>query len=221
MADERVRIFIDFWNFQISWNNHPLIKARDRTECKIPWDEALPAALVQKASPKGVYVGTHVYASIDRDNRADSGLSRFLHAMDGFPGYDVIVKERRPASPVRCRECESNITHCPSCNKVLRRTVEKGIDTSLVTDLIKSAFDNTYDKAILITEDSDFIPAVEFIQDRWTKQIIHAYFRGKSDALRNACWSHIFIDDLMTGLVPSLGAAAAIPPTRSGTTPAK
>src|SRR5438552_1785138 len=113
MADERVRIFIDFWNFQISWNYHPLIKGREPSECRIPWDEALPKALVQKASPKGTYVGTHVYASVDRGNRADSGLNRFLHAMDGFPGYDVIVKERRPASPVHCRECKTTIGTCP------------------------------------------------------------------------------------------------------------
>ena len=63
------------------------------------------------------------------------------------------------------------------------------------------SFDNTFDRAILITEDSDFVPAVEFIQERWAKQIIHAYFRGKSDELRNACWKHIFFDDFMSELV--------------------
>lgn len=112
------------------------------------------------------------------------------------------MKERRPASPVKCPACRARIDTCPHCKQALRRTVEKGIDTALLTDLIRSAFDNTFEYAVLITEDSDFIPAVKFIQERWTKQIIHAFFRGKSDELRNACWKHIFFDDMMADLLP-------------------
>jgi uncharacterized LabA/DUF88 family protein len=205
MSQERVRLFIDFWNFQLSWNECQTKAGRGKDEARIPWELLLPKVLVERANPKGVYVGTHVYASIDPRNEHDKKLHRFLHAMDGFPGYNVIVKERRPASPVKCtnEQCRRGIITCPFCNVALRRTVEKGIDTSLVTDLIRSAFDNTYDQAILITEDSDFVPAVQFIQERWTKQIIHVFFRGKSDELRNACWKHLFFDDLMSDLLPS------------------
>lgn len=208
MADERIRIFIDFWNFQLSWNEYHRQKGtpmgKEQRDIKIPWEEIFPKILVERANPKGTYVGTHVYASINPNTQADRGLNRFLHAMDGFPGYNVTVKERRPASPVKCTSeaCRREIVTCPYCKETLRRTVEKGIDTALLTDLIRSAFDNTFDQAILITEDSDFKPAVEFIQQRWTKQIIHAFFRGKSDELRNACWKHIFLDDFMSELLP-------------------
>lgn len=204
MNGDRVRIFIDFWNFQLGWNEFHRAAGREPKDARIPWDEALPRTLVERANPKGLYVGTHVYASIDPQSGADKRLNRFLHAMDGFPGYSVTVKERRPASAVKCtnEKCRERIAACPVCKEPLRRTVEKGIDTALLTDLIRSAFDNTFDQAILVTEDSDFIPAVKFIQERWTKQIVHAFFRGKSDELRNACWKHIFIDDNMTTLVP-------------------
>jgi uncharacterized LabA/DUF88 family protein len=123
--------------------------------------------------------------------------------MDGFPGYDVTAKERRPASPPKCNHeaCRKVIYDCPHCKNKLRRTVEKGIDTALLTDMIKAAFDNTFDIAVLLSEDSDFVPAVEFIQERWTKQIFHAYFKGRSDELRNACWKHIFFDDFMGELI--------------------
>lgn len=158
----------------------------------------------REGKPQRYLVGAHVYASIDPQSEADRKLHGFLHAMDGFPGYNVTVKERRPASPVKCTHegCRKEIVACPHCNQQLRRTVERGIDTALLTDLIRSAFDNTFDQAILITEDSDFIPAVRFIQERWTKQIIHAFFRGKLDELRNACWKHIFFDDFMADLPP-------------------
>src|SRR5882762_3411534 len=104
---------------------------------QIPWDEVLPKALVSKvASSDGIYVGTHVYSSIDPQSEGDRKLSGFLHAMDGFPGYNVTVKERRPASPPKCNHegCRKIISDCPFCKGKLRRTVEKGIDTALLTD---------------------------------------------------------------------------------------
>ena len=203
MAQSRVRIFIDFWNFQIAWN---VFHGRRETPVQIPWDETLPRILTAKVGQNANYVGTHVFASIDPNSAKDRGLNRFLHIMDGFPGYTVTVKERRPASPVKCTNdaCHAVITDCPVCKQRLRRTVEKGIDTALLTDIIKSAFDDTFDQAILISEDSDFVPAVKFIQERWAKQIFHAYFRGRSDELRNACWKHIFLDDFMSELVPPI-----------------
>jgi uncharacterized LabA/DUF88 family protein len=210
MAQTRIRIFIDFWNFQLAWNGyHSNLGATSRVV--IPWEDLLPKVLASRAGDSGNYVGTHVYASIDPNSTKDRGLNRFLHAMDGFPGYSVIVKERRPASPVKCTNdaCRAIISECPTCKQGLHRTVEKGIDTTLLTDLIKSAFDNTFDQAVLISEDSDFVPAVKFIQERWTKQIIHAYFRGRSDELRNACWKHVFLDDYMAELVPPSGRPAA------------
>ena len=211
----RVRIFIDFWNFQLSWNQYHARKKTKPNPCKIPWDEALPNALVRQVDPLAKYVGTHVYASINPQGSADRGLAGFLNIMDGFPGYKVIVKERRPGSPVKCTSdaCRQEIPECPKCHEPLKRTVEKGIDASLLTDLIKSAFDNTFDHAILITEDSDFVPAVDFIQERWTKRIVHAFFKGKSHELRNACWQHIFIDDFMPELLRT-PTEKAQPPTK-------
>lgn len=199
----KVRIFIDFWNFQLAWNQFQEARGKEPKSARIPWETVLPSTLVERVDPKGSYVGTHVFASIDPNSEADRGLSRFLHAMDGFPGYSVLVEERRPASPVKCtnRECRATITDCPKCNQRLRRTVEKGIDAALLTALIRSAFDGTFDQAVLVTEDKDFVPAVQFIQERWTKQIVHAHFRGRSDDLRNACWKHIFFDDLMSDLL--------------------
>lgn len=203
MPQDRVRIFIDFWNFQLSWNEYHRNKGAQGI-VRIPWEESLPKCLIARANRLGTYVGTHVYASIDPLSENDKGLSRFLHAMDGFPGYNVTVKERRPASPAKCtnEQCRKPIAECPFCKQRVRRTVEKGIDAALLTDIIRAAFDNTFEQAIIVTEDSDFVPAVKFIQERWTKQIVHAYFRGKSDELRNACWQHIFFDDFMTDLLP-------------------
>ena len=73
-------------------------------------------------------------------------------------------------------------------------TVEKGVDTALVTDLIQAAMDNLFDDAILISNDADFVPAVELIQNRTTTRVIHAGIRSGRQ-LQNACWSHVVLDE--------------------------
>ena len=64
---------------------------------------------------------------------------------------------------------------------------EKTLDTRIATDLIGDATFDSYDVALLVTEDSDFIPAVEFVQDMRGKQVVHVGFGGHSNELRSIC----------------------------------
>ena len=197
----RVRILVDFWNLQIAWNRFH--EGRGTGRPRIPWDTRLPDVLVRHANREGVYNGCHVYALVDPRSPADAGLRRFLHAMNGFPGYRVTVKERKPSSPYTCPHpgCRQPLLQCPHCGGALQRTVEKGVDTALVTDLIQAAIDNLFADAVLISADADFVPAVELVQNRAGKRVIHAHIRPQGQELRNACWSHVFLDDLMNELL--------------------
>jgi uncharacterized LabA/DUF88 family protein len=196
----RVKIFVDFWNFQLTWNEHHR-RIGAAQIVRIPWNPKLYSVLVQHVDASAVYAGTHVYASYDPANKRDLQLRRFLNVMDGFPGYDVVVKQRKPLNPMRCSNegCRQPITTCPHCGNGIQRTVEKGVDTALVTDLIRLGIDNHYDRAILIAGDADHVPAVEFLGQRM-KQVTHAWFRGQSNELRNASWDHMLFDDLMPEL---------------------
>jgi uncharacterized LabA/DUF88 family protein len=171
---------------------------------KIPWDKALPQVLLKKVGSDCDYVGTHVYASINPKSSADRRLNSFLQIMNTFEGYQVLVKERKPAKPIKCNNegCRKEILTCPACSKELIRTVEKGVDTSIAIELFQFALDGVYDKAILITGDEDLVPAIEYIQRRG-KYIIHAGWLGQSFAIRKACWSHILFDKIMTDLLAS------------------
>ncbi len=198
----RVKIFIDFWNFQLAWNSY--FERRAAGIVRIPWHPKLYTTLVSAIDPIAIYAGTHVYASYDPASIKDAPLKRFLvNTMDGFPGYDVVVKERKALNAQRCSNdgCRKAITDCPHCGKELRRTVEKGVDTAIVTDLIRYGMDDHYDRAILIAGDADHIPAVEFLGGRM-KQVTHVWFKGHANELRNACWSHVQLDDLMPLLAP-------------------
>ena len=64
---------------------------------------------------------------------------------------------------------------------------EKQLDTLVTTDLIADAMYDVYDIAFLISEDSDFCPAVEFVQEMRNKHVVHVGFGTHSNDLRAKC----------------------------------
>lgn len=63
----------------------------------------------------------------------------------------------------------------------------KGDDVYLATDLIKGAYENLYDVAIIVSGDADFIPAINLVQKKG-KKVINAFFpKSSSYLLRNCC----------------------------------
>ncbi len=195
----RARLFIDFWNFQLDWNR-ATGKGANGQPIRIPWEDALPriilAHLSQKHGAQLQYDGTHVYASVDP--RGDEGLRRFLHAMQAFPGYTTNVRERKANwRPIRCSNCCNEIHSCPNCRKKLRRTVEKGVDVAIVTEMIQMAHDDVYDVAVLGSSDADLCHAVTFIQERIGKRVYNLWFEDVGVDLRNTCWDHIRVQNLL------------------------
>lgn len=184
-----VRVFVDFWNFQLGWNNNYPV-AKGAPPIKIDW-KSLPTILMNELPTAlgGVkdqlqFKGINVYASVNPDpNGKDVGLKNFLHkVLNQMVGYQVYVFDRKERHSVDANG-----------DKVIK-TVEKGVDTRIVTDLFTGAINQTYDVALLISNDSDFCPAIQTIQDRLDKQIIHVGFRKGGDEIRSACWSHIVFD---------------------------
>lgn len=66
---------------------------------------------------------------------------------------------------------------------------EKGVDAEIICQMLMGAFLNHYDSCILMSDDSDYLPAVRRIQDFFGKKVIQAGFQeGK---LRNQTYGHI------------------------------
>lgn len=184
-----VRLFIDFWNFQLSWNqNNPPIHGKP---IRIAWKD-IPAVMIGElpsilgTGSAYAYKGTRVYASVNPSaGSKDEGLKKFLHNVLGqMTGYQVHVRDRRPKKQ-----------NCPHCAKEIAGMVEKGVDSLIVSDLFEGAINGAYDVGLLVSNDSDFAPAVQTIQDRLNKQIIHVGFKYGGNEIRSACWGHILLDD--------------------------
>ena len=77
--------------------------------------------------------------------------------------------------------------------------IEKGVDIFLAVDMLKYAYNNSYDVAILISSDGDFSEAVNAVKDLG-KHVEYAHFEyGKSKHLLACCDRHILMtNDLLT-----------------------
>jgi uncharacterized LabA/DUF88 family protein len=53
---------------------------------------------------------------------------------------------------------------CPNCKTIFKKPEEKQTDVNIAIHLFKSALENEYDKAIIISGDSDLIPSVGAIK---------------------------------------------------------
>ncbi len=52
---------------------------------------------------------------------------------------------------------------------------EKGVDVHIAVDLLKGAYDNRYDTAVLVSSDTDLIPAIAAVRDK-KKQVEYVGF---------------------------------------------
>ena len=184
-----VALFADFWNFALRWNEQMNPDDPNAPRVRLKWVR-LPEVLISELPAKFggvsdfVYRGTLIFASVDpRPGSKDQGLKRFLHYLGQEPGFQVDVRNRKPKQ-----------AECPHCKEQIERMVEKGVDASVVTALYEGAINNSYDVALLLSNDTDHVPAIRTIQDRLNKQIVHVGFKRGGSEVRTACWTHILLD---------------------------
>jgi uncharacterized LabA/DUF88 family protein len=199
----RIRLFIDFWNLQLTMNQRHDQEIR-KTGAKagkifIDWKK-LPACLVAE-SAKSVgfgtgqysYEGSTIFMSHNPKKAEDKGLLKWAtNWLDRQPGVQVKMFERRPKDPPKCPSCHKTIDNCPheGCGSTLAGTIEKGVDTAIATDMIKLAWEGAYDVAILASSDADLIPAVEFLDAKGIK-VVQAGFPPHGRDLATSCWANI------------------------------
>lgn len=184
----KARIFIDFWNFQLSIINVA------GNQYRVDWTRLSPW-LIQETrlltDPGLTFEGTRVYLSYHSRRPEDLRLRDWANNfLDRVPGVDVRMVERKPKNPPVCPSCHRAINPCPYCNSSTAGTIEKGVDTSIVTDLLSLAWDSAWDVAILITSDRDFIPAVDLLNRKGYK-VVNGHFPPVGMELAKVCWASL------------------------------
>lgn len=207
----RVRVFVDFWNFQLGLNEEVHPEYRIDWRALGPWFTTEVGKLALAAGGANSmlrYEAMHVYVSHDprkADRRFKNWVSTILNR---FPGVQAILMERKPKRPPKCPDCHKQIDECPHCKGRMWGSVEKGVDTAMVTDMVRLAWENSYDIAVLVSSDRDFIPGVEFLNSKGLK-VVHAGFLPKGSDLAQRCWASF---DLKRARVPEEVRAAPTAP---------
>ena len=149
MPPLRTRIFIDFWNLQLSIYEHA---GRDY---RLDWKKLSPFLVDEAKTLLGTtlqFEGTNVYLSYNPSTPQGKRLHHWsVNVIDRFPGIRVIAKERKAKSAPSCPHCYKSIDTCPYCGNQMTGTIEKGIDTAIVTDMISLAWEKAWEVAILVS----------------------------------------------------------------------
>ena len=182
----RVIVFVDFWNLQLGWN-------REAAGRRLDW-LALPNVLATEAAcfatareqeSSAHEVTTIIYASWNPTNetKLKGWLVRYLGKR---PEFTIKLRERRFVQrKFRCSHCVKQFANCPACGQSLLGTEEKGVDTAIATDLVALAADGECDLAILVSDDADHVPAVEWAVNRGVR-VVNATWVASGSALSQA-----------------------------------
>lgn len=198
VMSEQIRIFIDFWNFQLQWND-------TSPDNQLDWTKVTQILLQESAKIANItdyqYNGCNVYASVNMATPENKNLKKWLKTfLDRQPGINISIRERKPhLKGIHCKECDSEISNCPDCKHPLKRAAEKGVDAAIITDMFSLAWAEAYTVAILVTSDADFVPAVENLQAKGFK-IINAAWENIGYDLSGTCWASFNINDLIPQL---------------------
>lgn len=77
---------------------------------------------------------------------------------------------------------------------------EKGCDTALTTDLVSLAAKDSYDVAIIVSNDGDYAPAAKMIKKDYGKQIEVVYFHGsKPFVMEQHCLMRLIRNGYLVG----------------------
>lgn len=184
---QRVHIFVDFWNFDLSMSR---VENRFRADYKALGSVLVSAAMgiIDPNSP-GEYAGMGVYISTDESSQKEAGLRKWASTLlPRIPGVRVTLVPRvREVTGPKCPACHDEVKRCPACGGDMRGTEEKGVDVRIATDMIMLAWVDSYDVAVLISADADFVPVAEFLQTKG-KKIVHAQFPPRGAYLSQKCW---------------------------------
>ena len=186
----KLRIFVDFWNFQLN-----IINQVNDPNYRVDWNMISPWILKTTRNLINdetlTFEEMRVYMSYNPRKPDDKKLKDWAtNTLDRFPGVNVILTERKIKNTPKCPACHKELDPCPHCGEPTNGSVEKGVDTALATDMIVLAWEKAWDVAVLISSDRDFIPAVSMLGRKGCR-VINAHFPSSGMDLSRNCWANI------------------------------
>lgn len=133
----------------------------------------------------------HFFDSIDPDTvERQATFHQFLRNQLSFQLHFSGLKEKK--------------RRCPECGIQYEEFEQKGVDVSMTISMLKLAYSNAYDQALLCTGDGDFAPLVSFIRDSLGKRVVVlGWSNGVAPGLRDSAYATITLNDYIDKFVGS------------------
>jgi len=172
----KVYIFIDGQNFYRSLQRY------DET-LRVDYDRLAAWITQAVAGASAFFGGAYYYVGVSQD--APPQVEGFLKGLELRQGYYVRREPRKRRTG-----------RCPACAIEYDYTTEKRVDSRMVAELIHFAANGTYDAAVLVSGDDDFVPAVEAV-NALGKQVWVATWSAEelSTELRVRCFGQIRLSE--------------------------
>lgn len=176
--NERVCIFIDGANFY-----HLALKKLGFHELDFDFDAFalfLANGRIVSDMCKRIYIGTVREKAGDPPSVQAMAQQTSLFTVLRNAGWEIKtskLKTRIEEIAIDSRVLEYQKIKKLGIQKItIERLREKGIDVKLATDLVVGAVDDKYDTAIVVSSDSDLIPAIDWVRLRRQKKIEYVGF---------------------------------------------
>ncbi len=175
---EKVCIFVDGANFY-----HLVLKKLGIEEKLFDFEKFahfLAGERVISSMGKRFYVGT--IREKEGDMKSKEAMSKQTALFTTLKNTKWEIKTSKLKTRIEEILIDSRVVDYQKLQKLgitkitFERLREKGIDVKLATDLIVGAVDNQYDTAILISSDSDLIPAIDWVRFRKQKKVEYVGF---------------------------------------------
>ena len=172
----RVALFFDGNNFYGGWRE---TAAPTRVEF-----QALARWLVQSVGGTEL-VGAWYYTGVDKGEPTETANLESRDRLEGF----LTMLEHQPGYFVRRFPRVTRTTSCSSCGAEHTFSQEKGVDTTMVADMIRLAAAGAFDAMVLVTGDADHAPGLVAVRELGRRALVATWGGyGLSHWLRAEAW---------------------------------
>jgi len=84
--------------------------------------------------------------------------------------------------------------------KPLRRRREKGVDVALATELLRLGFKKAFTRAIIVSGDQDYVPAIRYVQDEGLTVEVASFRHSLAKEMQQTADKIIIVDDFIENM---------------------
>jgi uncharacterized protein (TIGR00288 family) len=171
---EKSVVLIDAENVLKSWKNYC---TENKVQEKIDYIK-----LVNSVSKNTNLLRAYFYDGVQENIQLNK--KNFLDAL------------RKQGIQLRTKILKNRSYICKNCGNQDRQLVQKGVDVSLATDILRHAWQNTCDICIVVSGDEDYKDAIECVKDKGIKVWVVAFKKSLSKELELTADKVILIEEI-------------------------